>query len=130
MGGLAWDEVPQLAWMTVDQELSKPSSTDAQETRREALADLERDLRRAPTWRLARLVTAQVVDVRCRYLRREADDAASLLLLRERTKASVLVCGGAIRRCALEIGTRLAVHRTLSDADDVELLAVYTLAPA
>ncbi|MFN3216276.1 MAG: PEP/pyruvate-binding domain-containing protein [Acidimicrobiales bacterium] len=130
MGGAAWNEVPHLAWMTVDQELGKPSPTDAHETRREALADLEQELRRAPTWRLARLVSNQVVDVRLRYLRREADDAASLLLLRERTKASLLVCGGSVRRCALEIGERLAARGSLDDAHDVELLAVFGLAPA
>ncbi len=122
--GPTWDEVPHLAWMTVYQELRKPSSTDAATDRVDSRVEIEKLLTEQPRWRWSRFVSGQLVDVRRRFLRREAVDAAEFLQRRERTKACVLIIGGVVRRANLEIGRRLAARGVLETAEDVELLGV------
>lgn len=122
--GPTWDEVPNLAWMTVYQELEHPSSTGAVHRRVDERVELEKILVADPKWKWARFVTSQLMDVRRKFLRREASDAAEFLQRRERTKAAVLILGGAVRRCNLEIGKRLVDRGLLETADDVEMLGV------
>jgi pyruvate,water dikinase len=110
--------------MTVYQELTKPSSTDAAADRVDSREEIEKLLVAEPRWRWSRFVTGQVMDVRRRFLRREAIDAAEFLQRRERTKACVLILGGVVRRANLEIGRRLADRGVLEMAEDVELLGV------
>ncbi|MFQ5556653.1 MAG: PEP/pyruvate-binding domain-containing protein, partial [Acidimicrobiales bacterium] len=123
--GPTWDEVPHLAWMTVHQELEHPRepppSTD---DRRSTQAELERILVADPKWRWSRFVTGQLMDVRRKFLRREASDAAEFLHRREHTKAAVLILGGVVRRCHLEIGRRLVAAARLESVADVEMLGV------
>lgn len=122
--GPTWDEVPQLAWMTVAQELDTPRGLDRSPGREAEHVHLERALVADSRWRLARFVTGQLVDVRRKFLRREAADAAEFLQRRERTKAAVLILGGAVRRSHLEVGRRLVDRRLLETAHDVEMLSV------
>jgi phosphohistidine swiveling domain-containing protein len=69
-------------------------------------------------------VTGQVLDVRRRFLRRQASEAAEFLDRRELTKAATLQLGGLVRRCHLEFGRRLVERGRLETVDDVELLGI------
>jgi phosphohistidine swiveling domain-containing protein len=122
--GPTWDEVPNLAWMTVYQELTDPSETGASRHRQEKRIELERVLVRDPRWRWSRFVTGQLMDVRRKFLNREAADAAEFLQRREHTKAAVLILGGVVRRANVEIGRRLVEKGRLEAVEDVELVAV------
>jgi len=122
--GPTWDEVPNLAWMTVFQELAHPSVAEAAVRRRSEQDELEKILVSDPKWNWARFVTGQLMDVRRKFLRREAADAAEFLQRREHTKAAVLILGGVVRRCNLEIGRRLVERGRLDTIADVEMLGV------
>ena len=122
--GPTWEEVPQLAWITVYQEVVHPRESTHDIDRSEQRVELEKILVANPKWKWARFVTGQLVDVRRKFLRREAADAAEFLQRREHTKAAVLILGGVVRRCHLEIGRRLAARGLLETADDVEMLSV------
>jgi pyruvate,water dikinase len=121
--GQTWEEVPQLTWKVVYQALVRPTEATATNERAERRLALERRLASDPKWRGARSLTGQIVDVRRRFLRREASDAAEFLDRRELTKAAVLQLGGVMRRCHLELGRRLVARGRLEAADDVEMLA-------
>ena len=54
----------------------------------------------------------QLFDVRRRFFRRQASEAAEFLDRRELTKAAYLQLGGLLRRCHLEFGRRLVARRT------------------
>lgn len=123
--GPTWDEVPQLAWLTIYTELhSPPEASGAEERRVEALRSLEDEITSTAKWRWTRFVTGQLLDVRRRFLRREAADAAELLHRRESTKAALLIIGGVVRHANIEIGVRLHERGVLESPDDVEMLSV------
>ncbi|MGI9624421.1 MAG: PEP/pyruvate-binding domain-containing protein, partial [Acidimicrobiales bacterium] len=122
--GATWDEVPDLAWLTIWTELDDAADEDAASRRSKATVDLERRLVRTPKWRWTRFVTGQLMDVRRRFLRREAADAAELLHRREQTKAAVFVLGGVVRHANAEIGHRLAERGALESLDDIEMLSI------
>ncbi len=122
--GPTWDEVPRLAWMTVYQEVERPSDSDGATSRQAEQVELERILVSNPKWKWARFVTGQLVDVRRKFLRREAADAAEFLQRREHTKAAVLILGGVVRRAHIEIGRRLMAQGRLETIDDIEMLGV------
>ena len=123
--GPTWDEVPNLAWLTIFTELeSPPEKSGAAERRADALDVLEDKLTSTSKWRWTRFVTGQVMDVRRRFLRREAADAAELLHRRELTKASLLIIGGVVRHANIEIGVRLHERGLLESPEDVEMLSI------
>lgn len=123
--GPTWDEVPQLAWLTIYTELeSPPEPSGAAQRRADTLRSLERELTSTSKWRWTRFVTGQLLDVRRRFLRREAADAAELLHRRESTKAALLIIGGVVRHANVEIGIRLHQRGILESPDDVEMLSV------
>jgi phosphohistidine swiveling domain-containing protein len=126
--GPTWEEVPQLAWMAVYQELVRPSAPVSPTRRKDRRAELERRLTRSGTWRATRWVTMQVLDVRRRFLRRQASEAAELLDRRELTKAACLHLGGVLRRCHIEFGRRLVTRGRLETAEDVELIGIQEMA--
>jgi pyruvate,water dikinase len=127
--GPTWDEAPDLAWATLRHLCERPRPTRPPEsTRRDHRAEVEAVLGRDPHWRLTRILTGQVVDVRRAFLRREADDAAEFLDRRERTKAAVLVLGGLARRIDLELADRLVARGRLEAREDVVLVTVRELA--
>ena len=92
------------------------------------IAGIEADLVRQPRWRLVRWLTGQVVDVRCRVMRRLVLDTVDLLERREQTKAALFSLGGLLSRIDGEIGRRLAERRRLLEADDVAHLHASELA--
>lgn len=132
-GGPTWDEDAEVVWdcirsVAACDEAGHPAApaprrAAAGAARREALADLRRRLRSSWRWRLTRVVTGQVVDLRSRLLRKLADDASRFLSLRERAKAALLVLGGEERRIIWEGARRLVASGLLDDPEDVLLLA-------
>ena len=108
-GGPTWAEVPELAWLTFRQEVDA-SPGDDDDTRREAARDeIEAQLTSQPHWSYARWASGQLFDIRRRFFRREAADAAEFLDRREHTKAAMFMLGGALRRVNLELGRPISV---------------------
>lgn len=95
-----------------------------------ALAELEQQLTKKWAWRVTRLVTGQVVDMRKRMLRRMVTDAFEFLNRRERAKTAVLRLGGEVRRAHVVIGHRLAELRAIESPDDVDYLTSVEVAAA
>lgn len=87
------------------------------------LDELEHRVTSTWRWRLGRVVTGQVVDVRIRVLRRMVADAVELLGLREELKRTVLRLGGETRRVVDHVAGELTRTGALSRATDVELLS-------
>ncbi len=119
-GGPTWDEVPELVWPSVRRaaNTSRPQPFD----QAEVLAEVEQQIGADAGWRFTRAITGQVVDVRRRFLRREAKDAVAFLRRREHTKAALLMLGGVLRRVDLELGSRLERRRVIESAGDIEFL--------
>lgn len=121
-GGPTWAEVPDLAWLTFRHEVDSPQRDDDAE-RRAARREVEQRLTEGPDWSYTRWNSGQLFDVRRRFFRREAADAAEFLDRREHTKAAMLKLGGALRRLNLEFGTRLVEAGRLEDVEDVQFLS-------
>jgi rifampicin phosphotransferase len=122
-GGPSWDEAPELAWMALQRLVERPLAGRPDEAiRRRECEAVERRLAADPQWRFTRLMSGQIVDIRRRFLRREAADAAEFLDRRERTKAAVLRLGGVARRIDLELASRLVERGALETATDIELV--------
>ena len=79
---------------------------------------------------MQRVMTAQIVDVRRRMLRRLVTDAVEFLQLREKTKSAVLALGGEVRRVHLALGRRLHASGVLKNPLDVDLLGAQELESA
>lgn len=123
--GPTWDEVPNLAWLTIFTELESPAEQSGPAERRgDALDALEDKLTSTSKWKWTRFVTGQLMDVRRRFLRREAADAAELLHRRELTKAALLIIGGVVRHANIEMGVRLHDRGLLESPEDVEMLSI------
>lgn len=121
-GGPTWAEVPDLAWLTFRQEVTAPPRNDDAD-RQAARDEIERRLMSGSHWSYTRWNSGQLLDIRRRFFRREAADAAEFLDRREHTKAAMLKLGGALRRLNLEFGRRLAYAGRLEDVEDVRLLS-------
>lgn len=129
-GGPTWDEDRDFVWDCISGcgGLGAEASPDgrmatATSTREVAFAQLQARLRGSWKWRVSRVLTGQIVDVRGRLLRKLAADASRFLALRERAKAALLVLGGEERRLILEAARRLRSSRHIEQRDDVLLLS-------
>ena len=132
--GKTWAESRDLAWRLISQ------AVQVQRSGRRAMVDagarlalLEEIGSRFATgwkWRMQRVMTAQIVDVRRRMLRRLVMDAVEFLQLREKTKSAVLALGGEVRRVHLALGKRLHASGVLKTPLDVDLLAAQELESA
>lgn len=132
--GQTWAESEDLAWQLLSQavqtglrgrpEMRQPGDRAA------LLAEV--GVRFSTSWkyRLQRLMTGQIIDLRKRMLHRLVSDAIEFLHLREKTKSAVLALGGEVRRIHLAIGRRLVAAGLLDTADGVDLLGAYELEPA
>jgi phosphohistidine swiveling domain-containing protein len=133
--GATWDEDRDAAWNLLHQAVMVELA-DRRPTRRTGrdraalLADVESRIGGGWRWRLQRVFTGQIVDVRLRMLRRLTADAADFLQRRERTKLSVLRLGGVARRIVVEMADRLVVRGTLGSREQVEHLAITELEEA
>lgn len=124
--GQTWEEDRDSFWALLRQcqgadaedgpsSLTARAATDADAFLRE----LERRLTRSWRWRMTRIFTGQVVDVRRRLLHRMVDDTAVYLSLREAVKAALLRVGGEERRIVRELARRLLDQGLLeSDGDE------------
>ncbi len=132
-GGPTWDEDPAHVWeclrsVAACDEAGHPVDPEqrveaTRSDREESFGELRKRLRSSWKWRLTRVLTGQVVDVRSRLLRKLAGDASRFLSLRERAKAALLVLGGEERRIVLDAARRLAASGALADPEDVLLLS-------
>jgi pyruvate,water dikinase len=132
-GGTTWDEDIRIVWDCIATMARTgadvPNFTPAQrvavtrESRDAAFDELVRHLRGSWKWRLTRIFTGQIVDVRRRLLRKLAVDAAMFLELRERSKAALLILGGEEHRIIFESSRRLAASGHIAGESDVLFLA-------
>ena len=132
--GETWAESRDLAWRLISQ------AVQVQRSGRRAMVDSgarfalleEIGIRFATSWkwRMQRVMTAQIVDVRRRMLRRLVMDAVEFLQLREKTKSAVLALGGEVRRVHLALGKRLHASGVLKTPLDIDLLAAQELESA
>ncbi|MDH3753597.1 MAG: PEP-utilizing enzyme [Acidimicrobiia bacterium] len=127
-GGPTWAEVPELAWLTFRQQATTHEDKDDDAARQAARDEIEAQLVSDRHWTYNRWATGQIFDVRRRFFRREAADAAELLDRREHTKAAMLMLGGAMRRLNLQLGRRLVEAGRMEEIEDVTLLGNAELA--
>ncbi len=121
-GGPTWAEVPELAWLTLRQATTSDEKKDDDSARQAARDEIEARLVSDRHWTYRRWATGQIFDIRRRFFRREAADAAEFLDRREHTKAAMLMLGGAVRRLNLELGRRLVEAGRLEEVGDVTLV--------
>lgn len=121
--GPTWAEVPQLAWLVAYRELRRPPARPIVEDRTARRREIEAQLSGRPRWRSARLAGMQLFDVRRRFFRRTADEAAEFLDRREATKAAFLQLGGMVRRCHIELAARLVDRGRLERIEDIAMLS-------
>ncbi len=132
-GDVAWDEDPTMVWGCVasmarcdvdghDIALA-PRIAATRLSREEAFDELVSQFKSSWKWRLTRIVTGQVVDMRRRMLHKLADDATQFLSLRERAKGALLILGGEERRLITEAARRLVASGLIARPDDVLMLS-------
>lgn len=119
--GVTWAEDSSWAWEQLSVAASR-SSNPRSSSCASPLDELIATLGTGRRWRLLRILTGQVVDLRLRWLRRQAAEASRFLALRERAKGVLLMLGGEERRIVLDGARRLHGSRQLRRAEDVELL--------
>jgi pyruvate,water dikinase len=120
--GRTWNEDIVGVWSQL-LSFAKTSERMAASASEDALAELVLLLKTSPRWRIKRVVTGQLVDMRLRHLRRLVDEATLHLRNREDSKAALLVLGGVERRGILESAERLVVSGHLRASEDVELFS-------
>lgn len=132
-GGTTWDEDRSVVWDCIatmvrtgaDSPNFAPSHRIAatREGREEAFNELLAHLRGSWKWRLTRIMTGQVVDVRRRLLRKLVGDATLFLELRERAKSALLILGGEEHRIIFEVARRLIASGHIAGETDIMFLA-------
>ncbi|MCH7669642.1 MAG: hypothetical protein IIC71_10675 [Acidobacteria bacterium] len=137
-GDVTWDEDPAMVWecvasmarCDVDGHNISPAPRIAatRQSRDEAFDELVAGFKSSWKWRLTRIMTGQVVDMRRRMLRKLAGDATQFLSLRERAKAALLILGGEERRLIKEAARRLVGSGMINALDDVLMLSDQELA--
>lgn len=88
------------------------------EERERAVHEVLDTLTRTSRWRLTRVLTGQIVDIRARLLRGLIDDATTFLGLREAVKSALLRLGGEERRVVCAMVDRLARDGRLAPGDE------------
>jgi pyruvate,water dikinase len=120
-GGRTWSEDLVGVWSQLRvfgaSQPRTPSATG------DVFGELVELLTQSPRWRLKRVATGQLIDMRLRMLRRMVEEATLYLRCREEAKSSLLVLGGSERRIIFEITDRLLGSGHLGSAADVELFA-------
>lgn len=132
--GETWAESEDLAWQLLSQavETERRGGVDMTQAadRTALLAEVEGRFSSSWKYRMQRLMTGQIVDLRKRMLHRLVSDAVEFLQLREKTKSAVLALGGEVRRIHLAIGRHLVTAGVLDAPADVDLLAADELEAA
>lgn len=118
-GGAAWDEDPHAVWARMSQ-LARAASLHGPTSAR-ATAPGAPTLTTTRRWRTIRVLTGQIVDLRRRWIERQAADAVAWLRRREQAKTALLTLGGEERRIIAECGRRLVASSHLGSGDDIDL---------
>jgi rifampicin phosphotransferase len=120
---VTWDESDEELWSIVQEQVGAGpaesigvSSEEDSVSAARALAAVVDRVTTTRKWRLTRILTGQVVDLRRRMLRRLVADAREFLRLREELKSAILRLGGEERRVVREVAAAVEL-----DADDVWL---------
>jgi phosphohistidine swiveling domain-containing protein len=132
-GGVTWDESDEELWPILQEQVAAafesagggsgpgpgprdvtPESVSAAR----ALGELFDRITRTRRWRMTRVVTGQVVDVRRRMLRRVVAEAREFLRLREELKSAILRLGGEERRAIRQLAITVAL-----DDEDIAMCA-------
>jgi len=128
--GPLWREQPDYLWQILIQGLrSRVDLADsaphpsADEDVAASFSELEHDLTSTRRWKITRVLTGQVIDVRMRVLRNLMENARRLLARRESVKAALLALGGEERRAMLVLADRLVRRGALASSDELALLA-------
>ncbi|HSF85125.1 MAG TPA: PEP/pyruvate-binding domain-containing protein [Acidimicrobiia bacterium] len=121
-GGRTWAEDGGWAWEQLAMAVAR-SRRESRPLTAEPLADLMEHLGNGRRWRMWRILTGQLVDLRLRWLARQVDEATRWLGLRERAKSALLMLGGEERRIIIEGAQRLEASRQIATAGHVELLS-------
>jgi pyruvate,water dikinase len=98
--------------------------------REEVLAEVIAEITAGKKWKVTRVLTGQIIDVRVRMLRRLVAEAVEFLQLRETTKLAVLRLGGDARRTVRTLAQRLAESGIIETEADADLLDVEELEAA
>ena len=124
--GRTWAESSDLAWQLLRQsvEVERVGAREGLDLaqRTERIREVQALFASSVKYKVQRIMTGQVVDVRSRMLRRLVFDAVDFLDRREMTKSAVLALGGEVRRLHLEIGARLTARGLLARPDEVDVL--------
>lgn len=132
-GGPTWGEDESGAWNVLRQAVLVETETGrpmAETSRDDVLEEVVGRLTAQTKWKVTRVMTGQVVDMRIRMLRRLVEEAVHFLALREATKVVVLRLGGEARRATREIAERLTESGALRTVHDAELLSIDELEAA
>lgn len=132
-GGTTWDEDRSVLWDCIaavaraggEHSPIPPSQRVAatQESREAAFDELIKRLKESWKWRVTRILTGQIVDVRRRLLGKLAGDAKLFLELRERAKSALLILGGEEHRIIYEAARRLIASGHIAGNGDVLMLS-------
>lgn len=135
--GPTWSEQPGYVWQTIlgclRSRIERGRRDPLEEARQgaaDALALLERRLTSTTRWKVTRVLTGQIVDVRLRMLRNLVDNARGLLSRRESVKSAVLALGGEERRAIRVLADRLRRRGVLRSPLDIDLFADWELEAA
>jgi len=132
-GGPTWGEDEAGAWNVLRQAVLVETKTGRPVTeanRADVLEEVVGRLTAQTRWKVTRVMTGQVIDMRIRMLRHLVAEAVDFLALRESTKVAMLRLGGEARRATKEIAERLAASGALDDAHSAELLSIDELEAA
>jgi pyruvate,water dikinase len=117
-GGPTWEESDATWSLLARIAGAPPAAAAAVEYPGVALAAA---ITRTRRWRTIRVLTGQFVDLRKRWIDRQAREAVAWLRRREQAKTALLTLGGEERRIIAECARRLVASSHLSQADDIEL---------
>lgn len=134
-GDRTWDEDATALQAALERcKRQRQSPTHAKRAgRAPAVDELLATLTGGRGWRVTRVLTGQVIDVRARLLRSLVRDAASFLHLRETTKATLLRLGGEERRVIRELAGRIGLadgDEWLLTDDELDIAAVEGRVPS
>jgi pyruvate,water dikinase len=132
-GGPTWGEDEAAAWNVLRQAVLVETETgrpQAATNRADVLDEVIGRLTAQTKWKVTRVMTGQVVDMRIRMLRQLVKEAVEFLALRETTKVAVLRLGGEARRAIREIAERLTESGALAEVQSAEMLGIGELEAA
>lgn len=118
-GGPTWEEAPELVWQRLHMVATRREPDRVRRDRIATLDELGQRLRTHRSWKVVRVITGQVVDLRMRWIDQLSHTAARTLRLRERAKSALLTLGGEEHRIITEIASRLVESHQIASTEEV-----------